>query len=245
METGASWATNSLTTRTVAGRAICNLSRRAAGVSFDRCAGWERFSGQSARRRRLYPRPAAPPDRSAPVQVPRSSTTHTADRSRNVAAINLGAKASPAAPSMLRVLARTRAVAARGSARTLYKGEAGSVIRPVGVFAGETGLPGPDPAGAAALQNFVNGMPANFVTDISYRLAAFVAADKNGDKSIDLDELKEILVELHPSATAEDAAALLAAADENGDGVLQSDEFMRLFESGAACVMRQRLDRED
>ena len=52
METGASWATNSLTTRTVARRAIRNLSRRAAGVSFDRCAGWERLAKAPAERHR-------------------------------------------------------------------------------------------------------------------------------------------------------------------------------------------------
>ena len=121
-----------------------------------------------------------------------------------------------------------------------------TVIRPVGEWGAETGLPGPDPAGTRALENFVSGMPASFCTDIAYRLAAFQQADVDNSKTVDLAELQTLLLELHPAAQPEDAAGLLAAADENGDGVLQVGEFMRLFENSYATTMRERNeDRHD
>ena len=120
------------------------------------------------------------------------------------------------------------------------------MIRPVGEWGAETGLPGPDPAGNRALENFVQGLPASFVTDISYRLAAFGKADVDNSKTVDLSELVDILTELHPSASPDDAAGLLKAADTNGDGVLQLDEFMRLFDNSFAATMRERNeDRHD
>ena len=121
-----------------------------------------------------------------------------------------------------------------------------TVIRPVGEWGAETGLPGPDPAGTRALENFVSGMPASFCTDIAYRLAAFQQADVDNSKTVDLAELQTLLLELHPAAQPEDAAGLLAAADENGDGVLQVGEFMRLFENSYATTMCERNeDRHD
>ena len=129
------------------------------------------------------------------------------------------------------------------SARPL---SARAVIRPVGEWGAETGLPGPDPAGKRDLKNFVQGLPASFVTDISYRLAAFGKADVDNSKTVDLSELVDILTELHPSASPDDAAGLLKAADTNGDGVLQLDEFMRLFDNSFAATMRERNeDRHD
>lgn len=139
-----------------------------------------------------------------------------------------------------------RLVARRQLLQQQRRALATTVIRPVGEWGAETGLPGPDPAGTRALENFVSGMPASFCTDIAYRLAAFQQADVDNSKTVDLAELQTLLLELHPAAQPEDAAGLLAAADENGDGVLQVGEFMRLFENSYATTMRERNeDRHD
>ena len=110
-----------------------------------------------------------------------------------------------------------RLVARRQLLQQQRRALATTVIRPVGEWGAETGLPGPDPAGTRALENFVSGMPASFCTDIAYRLAAFQQADVDNSKTVDLAELQTLLLELHPAAQPEDAAGLLAAADENGD----------------------------
>lgn len=143
---------------------------------------------------------------------------------------------------MLRQIARMRP----GTRAGFHSTPRALVIRPVGEWGAETGLPGPDPAGSGALASFINGMPANFVTDVSYRLAAFNKADVDDSKTIDLAELENLLLELHPCSEPEDAKLLLAEADTNGDGVLQLDEFLRLFEGSHASTMRERNeDRHD
>ena len=124
---------------------------------------------------------------------------------------------------------RSRAAVAAAARRGLHSTPRRWVIRPVGEFGADTGSPGPDPAGQAALKRFVEGAPANFITDLTYRVAAFSKADKDGSKTVDIDELKAIMNELCPWAH-KDAAELLKAADTNGDGVLQLNEFLKLFE---------------
>jgi len=132
--------------------------------------------------------------------------------------------------TMLLTLARfpVRRVRALATPRNFHATSRALIIRPVGEYAADTGHPGPDPAGVRALEKFVAGAPANFITDMTYRVAAFTRADTDKSKSIDLAELQAILEELHPAGAA-DAAALLASADKNGDGVLQLAEFMDLF----------------
>ena len=70
-------------------------------------------------------------------------------------------------------------------------------IRPVGEWAAETGQPGADPAGVKALERFLDGKPPTFVTDISYRMAAFRKADDSPeDGQLSLDEFKALMKDL-------------------------------------------------
>ena len=111
------------------------------------------------------------------------------------------------------------------------------VTRPVGEWGPETGQPGPDPAGLAAMARFIDGKPPSFVTDVSYRMAAFAQGDVGPkDGKLDLDELKALLKDLPTddkgtATLAEiDVELLFHAADTNKDGVLEFSEFVNLFE---------------
>lgn len=56
--------------------------------------------------------------------------------------------------------------------------------------------------------------------------AQFEKLDKNGDGSIDANELREILTTGEEPLTLDEAEAIIADFDKNGDGVLSLQEFM-------------------
>ena len=114
-----------------------------------------------------------------------------------------------------------------------------AVIRPVGEWAAETGQPGADPAGVKALQRFLDGKPPSFVTDISYRMAAFRKADNSPeDSQLSLDEFKALMKDL-PLSKEIDVELLFHQADTNKDGVLVFDEFVNCFERVTGSALAQ------
>ena len=114
-----------------------------------------------------------------------------------------------------------------------------AVIRPVGEWVAETGQPGADPAGVKALQRFLDGKPPSFVTDISYRMAAFRKADNSPeDSQLSLDEFKALMKDL-PLSKEIDVELLFHQADANKDGVLVFDEFVNCFEHVTGSALAQ------
>ena len=112
-------------------------------------------------------------------------------------------------------------------------------IRPVGEWAAETGQPGADPAGVKALERFLDGKPPTFVTDISYRMAAFRKADDSPeDGQLSLDEFKALMKDL-PLSKEIDVELLFHQADTNKDGVLVFDEFVNCFERVTGSALAQ------
>ena len=109
------------------------------------------------------------------------------------------------------------------------------------VRAGLAGLSRPlaDRAGVKALQRFLDGKPPSFVTDISYRMAAFRKADNSPeDSQLSLDEFKALMKDL-PLSKEIDVELLFHQADANKDGVLVFDEFVNCFEHVTGSALAQ------
>ncbi len=63
-----------------------------------------------------------------------------------------------------------------------------------------------------------------------YRYTQFRQADKDKDGKMTVEELKSLFEKME-GTTDTDIETLLAAADVDGDGVLDINEFVKLFEA--------------
>ena len=85
----------------------------------------------------------------------------------------------------------------------------------------------------------LDGKPPSFVTDISYRMAAFRKADNSPeDSQLSLDEFKALMKDL-PLSKEIDVELLFHQADTNKDGVLVFDEFVNCFERVTGSALAQ------
>jgi len=57
--------------------------------------------------------------------------------------------------------------------------------------------------------------------------------DKDGSGSIDLNEMKTVLMDLGQQMTEQEVLELFEAADENHDGILDYSEFVELMCGGS------------
>lgn len=79
-------------------------------------------------------------------------------------------------------------------------------------------------------EEFKQGLPAKFCDDLMYRYSQFRQADKDKDGKMTVEELKSLFEKME-GTTDTDIETLLAAADVDGDGVLDINEFVKLFEA--------------
>ena len=92
-------------------------------------------------------------------------------------------------------------------------------------------------------------MAAHNVTDKAYLeelKEAFQIFDKNGDGSISIAELEQILKSLGEKPTQEDVKLMVAKVDKDGDGNISFEEFVALMASAktdsSEAEMRQAFD---
>ncbi|XP_024009245.1 calcium-binding protein CML24 [Eutrema salsugineum] len=60
----------------------------------------------------------------------------------------------------------------------------------------------------------------------------FQRFDKNGDGKISIDELKDVIRALSPTASPEETKSMMKELDLDGNGFIDMDEFVALFQIG-------------
>ena len=84
---------------------------------------------------------------------------------------------------------------------------------------------------AAFWDDFKKGLPATFIDDLMYRYSQFRQADKDKDGKVTKEELKELLSKMEDGVDDAAVEKLLEAADVDGNGVLDINEFVKMFQA--------------